>query len=48
MGAHPLERADEHAEPGGVEEVDALEVDDQVVVAGVDQLDEPSRSFGAV
>ena len=35
MGTHPLEAADQHAETGGVEEVDALHVDDEVVLAVV-------------
>ena len=32
LGAHPLEPADEHAEAGGVEELDALHVHDEMVV----------------
>ena len=33
MRAHPLEHTDDHPEPGGVEEVDAAQVDHQVRVA---------------
>src|SRR5207245_7390452 len=38
--AYSLEAADEHAEPGRVEEVDVLHVDDQVVVAARHEVDE--------
>ena len=41
MAAEPLQASDEHAQPGGVEEVDALEVDDDSVLALADELDEP-------
>ena len=40
MCADPLEGTDKYAETGGVEEVDAFEVDDQVVMAGIDELDQ--------
>jgi hypothetical protein len=38
--ADALEPADEHAEPGRVQEVDLLQVDDDVVGAVADQLDQ--------
>src|SRR5439155_24424972 len=41
VAADPLQAAHQHPEPGGVEEVDALEVDDDLVLALADQLDEP-------
>src|SRR5205085_11412261 len=40
VAAQPLETTDEHAQPGGVEEVDAFEVDDDAVLALADQLDQ--------
>src|SRR4051794_2065119 len=40
VAAESLQAADQHAEPGGVEEVDAFEVDDDLVLALTDQLDE--------
>ena len=39
--AQPLEGADQHAQPGRVEEVHPAQVDDHLSGAGVDQLDEP-------
>ena len=48
VGAHPLEHADDHAEPGGVEEVDAAQVDHQVGVAAVASRTASWRSCGAV
>src|SRR5262249_42898778 len=36
----PLEAADEHAEPGRVEELDLLHVDDEVVATVLHQLDD--------
>ncbi|GMA86584.1 hypothetical protein GCM10025868_18340 [Angustibacter aerolatus] len=48
VGAHALEPAHEHAEAGGVEELDALHVDDQVVVPGGHEAVEWSRSVGAL
>src|SRR3954463_6487273 len=38
VGAHLLQAADEYAEPGGVEEVDVLHVDHQLVVTVTDEL----------
>src|SRR4051812_46482644 len=38
VGADLLQASDEDAEPGGVEEVDALHVDDELVVALADEL----------
>src|SRR4051812_17629222 len=46
MGTYALEPADEHAEPGGVEKVDALHVDDQVVATVVDKLDQLLAQLG--
>ncbi len=40
MGPHPLEGTDEHPEPGGVDEVDAAEVDHDAEPLVVDQLDQ--------
>ena len=40
MRPHPLQAADQHPEPGGVEELDLLHVDDELVVVLVDQVDE--------
>src|SRR6516162_2522495 len=37
---HPLEPADQHPEPGGVEELDLLHVDYELVVVLVDEIDE--------
>src|SRR5690606_41918729 len=48
VGADPLEAADEHAQTGGVDEVDGFEADHDVVALVVDQGDEllskPRRS----
>ena len=44
--AESLEPADEHTEAGGVEEVDALEVDDDAVLALADQLDQTLSEAG--
>src|SRR3712207_6745681 len=41
VAAQPLEPPHQHAETGGVEEVDALEVDDDPVLALADELDQP-------
>src|SRR5579862_1468832 len=46
VAAQPLEPTDQHAEAGGVEEVDALEVDHDAVLAFGDQLDEPFTELG--
>jgi hypothetical protein len=46
VAAHPLEAADEHAEAGRVEEVHALEVDDDLVLALTDELDEALSEAG--
>jgi hypothetical protein len=46
VGAHPLEATDQHAETGGVEELHALDIDDEVVVARVDQADEGLAQLG--
>src|SRR6202011_3214184 len=40
MATKPLETADQHPEAGRVEEVHALEVDDDLVLALADQLDQ--------
>ncbi len=40
MAAQALQAADQHAQTGGVEEVHALEVDDDLAVALADQLDQ--------
>src|SRR3984957_10614375 len=40
VGAYPLQPADQYAETGGVEELDLLHVDDELVVVLVDQIDE--------
>jgi hypothetical protein len=40
VGADLLQTPDEDAEAGGVEELDRLEVDDQVIAAAVDQRDQ--------
>src|SRR5205823_5763497 len=39
--AEALQAADEHAEAGGIEEVDAFEIDDDAVFAFAHQLDQP-------
>jgi hypothetical protein len=39
VGAHPLQPADKHAKPGGVEELDPLHVHDQVIVPLVNEAD---------
>jgi hypothetical protein len=48
VGAHPLQAADKHAEPGGVEELDPFHVHYQVIVPLVNEVDkslpEPRRS----
>src|SRR5690606_11450479 len=41
VGAQPLVRADEHPEPGGVEELDRTEIDDHLAGPAVHQLGEP-------
>src|SRR5258705_10509769 len=46
VAADPLEPADEDAEPGGVEELDALEVDQDRALTLVDQLDELLAELG--
>ena len=46
MRADPLEAADQHAEAGGVEELDALHVDDHVVLPGADQVDQLLAELG--
>ena len=46
MGADLLQAADEHAEAGGVEELDRLEVDHDVVGAGVDELGDAVAQLG--
>src|SRR5882762_4901627 len=38
--SHPLQPSDQHAKPGGVEELDLLHVDDELVVVLVDEIDE--------
>ena len=48
VGADLLQAADEHAEPGGVEELDLRHVDDEVVGAGGDQLGDLLAQAGAV
>src|SRR6516225_2622116 len=40
VGAHSLQPADQHPETGGVEKLDLLHVDDELVVVLVDQIDE--------
>src|ERR1700761_4818900 len=40
VGADPLEAADQHPETGGVEELDLLHVDHELVVVLVDQVDQ--------
>ena len=40
MAAQPLQAADQHPQPGRVEKVHALEVDDDLPVALADQLDQ--------
>ena len=40
MRPHPLQPADQHAKAGGVEELDLLHVDDELVVVLVDEIDE--------
>src|SRR6266571_6173085 len=37
---HPLQAADQHAESGGVEELDLLHIHDELVVVLVDEIDE--------
>src|SRR3954470_8521018 len=46
MGTHPLQSADQYAEPGGVEEVHALHVDDKVETAVIHQLDQLFAQLG--
>src|SRR5689334_24858923 len=46
MGSYPLQAADQHAEPGGVEEVHALHVDDEVETPVVHQLDQLLAQLG--
>ena len=41
VAAQALEAAHEHTQTGGVEEVDALEIDDDAVLALADELDQP-------
>ena len=38
--ADPLQAAYQHAEAGGVEELDRFHVDDEVVAAGLDEVDQ--------
>src|SRR6266536_1770400 len=40
VGTHPLQAADQHAQAGGVEELNLVHVDDELVVVLVDQIDE--------
>src|SRR5207247_8141062 len=40
VGPHPLQAPDQHPEAGGVEEPDLVQVDDELVVALADQVDE--------
>ena len=40
MRPHPLQAADQHPQAGGVEEPDLVQVDDELVVALADQIDE--------
>jgi hypothetical protein len=46
VGSHTLEAADQNAQPGGVEEIDALHVDDQVVGAAGYQVDQLLTQLG--
>jgi hypothetical protein len=46
VAAQALEPAHEHPETGGVEEVHALQVDDDAVLALTDQLDQPLAEPG--
>ena len=46
VGADLLQAADQDAEPGGVEELDLLHVDDDVVGAGRDQLGDLVAELG--
>ena len=48
--AHPLQAPDQHPEAGGVEEPDLLQVDDELVAALADLVDEQlgRRTRGAV
>jgi hypothetical protein len=39
VGADPLQAADKHAKTGGVEELDAFHVHNQVIVPRVDEAD---------
>ena len=48
VSAHLLQATDEDAEPGGVEELDLLHVDDDVVDAAGDQLGDLVARTGAV
>src|SRR6476469_3400709 len=47
VGAHPLEATHEHAETGGVEELDALHVDHDVVLAGAHEVDQLLAQLGS-
>src|ERR1700751_1819514 len=40
VGPHPLQAPDQHPEAGGVEEPDLVQVDDELVAARADQVDE--------
>ena len=40
MRPYPLQAADQHAESGGVEELDLLHIHDELVVVLVDEIDE--------
>src|SRR5690625_2691670 len=38
--ANPCQTADQHTEPGGVEELHSTDVDDDVVMTGVDEFEQ--------
>jgi hypothetical protein len=46
VGAHALEPADKHAQTGRVEELHALHVDDEVVLAAAHEVDELLAELG--
>ena len=48
LAARALEQPDDHPEAGGVDEVDVLEVEDDARLTADDDLDDRSRSRGAV
>ena len=46
VAPHPLEPSDEHAQPGGVEELDAFQVHHDLALTLVDQLDQLLAELG--